>query len=400
MGAYKYFFSLFNAPKDKVLKVVKSLTEEERRLLVKKYGEDFNNTQKVYSLTKKEEKIINERIIRKIKLRLKKIEEDMCLISIEEIFLNEDLKEIKRTMKETKLLKYFQKLFGKELDCFCYDYKQKDKSNINEYYVERVKKRILKNKGISKIKIIKPFSEMFVKYKKQEETYEEFENRLKNIVREIKDKYKKIIYQIYGEELNNIILKHPVETEERKTFTTAYSIIIKKLQIEIRKAKPHKIPKYKPILTLFDEGTTLEEVIDVLKTNENIYTLSKKKYGEDLNMPAEVRTLTVQENHQLYEFYYKVRGIIFREKKIKALIFAKNMYDCPLHKAFGEIYGYNLAYALIIYINFYKYISIKEISEMSESNMGDVLETIEKYEENNFSKTREIYKNENRFKRV
>ena len=324
----------------------------------------------------------------------------MCLISIEEIFLNEDLKEIKRTMKETKLLKYFQKLFGKELDCFCYDYKQKDKSNINEYYVERVKKRILKNKGISKIKIIKPFSEMFVKYKKQEETYEEFENRLKNIVREIKDKYKKIIYQIYGEELNNIILKHPVETEERKTFTTAYSIIIKKLQIEIRKAKPHKIPKYKPILTLFDEGTTLEEVIDVLKTNENIYTLSKKKYGEDLNMPAEVCTHTVQENHQLYEFNYKVRGKIYREKKIKALIFAKNMYDCPLHKAFGEIYGYNLAYALIIYINFYKYISIKEISEMSESNMGDVLETIEKYEENNFSKTREIYKNENRFKRV
>ena len=53
MGTYKYFFSLFNAPKDKVLKVVKSLTEEERRLLVKKYGEDFNNTQKVYSLTKK-----------------------------------------------------------------------------------------------------------------------------------------------------------------------------------------------------------------------------------------------------------------------------------------------------------------------------------------------------------
>ena len=46
---YKPFFSLFNSPKEKVLKVLRSLTFEERKLLYKKYHRDLKNTEIIYN---------------------------------------------------------------------------------------------------------------------------------------------------------------------------------------------------------------------------------------------------------------------------------------------------------------------------------------------------------------
>lgn len=376
---YKPFFSLFKYPKEKVLDVVKSLTFEERKLLIKKYGIKYNNIKIVYNLTEKENKIINERIIRKIKLRLKKIEEDMCLVSISDIFPSDDLNDIKVAMKDENLLTYFQNLFGRDLNYLCYTYR-KEKSNIDKYNIERVKKRLLKNKGIDKVRIIKPFVSLFIKYKKEDETYEEFESRLKDLVYGMKDKYKKVIYMLYNEDLNNIILKHPASPEIRKIFSEAYSVILKKLVRDLQKEKPKKIRKYKSILTLFNNGTTLNEIREKLELNDRIYMLSKKKYGEDLNIPSNIGTLTTKENHELYEYYYKINGIIFKEKKVFAYNSAKNMINSPLHKAFSEIYGCNLAYGLIIYINFSDYLSLNEICHLSEIKIEELLETIEKYE--------------------
>ncbi len=119
---YKPFFSLFNSPKEKVLKVLRSLTFEERKLLYKKYHRDLKNTEIIYNLTEEENKEINERIIRKIRLRLKRIEENMCLISIYDVFPNETLSDIKQAMIQIKLLNYFQKLFGSKLTGLCYTY--------------------------------------------------------------------------------------------------------------------------------------------------------------------------------------------------------------------------------------------------------------------------------------
>lgn len=378
---YKSFFSLFNYPKKKVLNVVKSLTFEERKLLIKKYGEEYNNIEIVYNLTEEENKIINERIIRKIRLRLRKIEENMCLVSINDIFPSDDLNDIKKAMIDTNLLNYFQNLFGNDLNYLCYTYRE-EKSNIDKYNIEKVKKRIIKNKGIDKVRIIKPFVSLFIKYKRKDETYEEFENRLKDVVYGMKDKYKKVIYKLYNEDLNNVILKHPATPEIRKIFSEAYSVILKKLTRDLQIEKPKKIRKYKSILTLFNDGTTLNEIREKLKLNDRIYMLSKKKYGDNLNTPSEVGTLTTKENHELYEYYYKINGIIFREKRVFALISAKNMIDSPIHKAFSEIYGYNLAYGLIIYINFSDYLSLNEICYLSEITIEELLETTLKYETN------------------
>ena len=129
---YKPFFSLFNSPKEKVLKVLRSLTFEERKLLYKKYHRDLKNTEIIYNLTEEENKEINERIIRKIRLRLKRIEENMCLISIYDVFPNETLSDIKQAMIKIKLLNYFQKLFGSKLTGLCYTYKDDSKSNISK----------------------------------------------------------------------------------------------------------------------------------------------------------------------------------------------------------------------------------------------------------------------------
>ncbi len=378
---YKPFFSLFNSPKEKVLKVLRSLTFEERKLLYKKYHRDLKNTEIIYNLTEEENKEINERIIRKIRLRLKRIEENMCLISIYDVFPNETLSDIKQAMIQIKLLNYFQKLFGSKLTGLCYTYKDDSKSNISKENVYRIKQRLAKNKGIHRVRIIRPFVSLFLKYKKLDETYEDFEDRLKIYVNNMSNKYKEVIYSLYNEDLNNVILKHPSSKEDRKIFSEAYSVIIAKLQRDLDTERNRNVRKYEHILTLFDNGTTLEEIRQKLRLNENIYMLSKKKYGEDLNTPSDYGTLSRKENQKLYDFYNKVNGMIFREKRMSAFIMAKNMFDSPVHKAFSEIYGSSLAYALVLYLNFSEYLSLNEICDLSNNDMEDLLKVINNYEE-------------------
>lgn len=378
---YKPFFSLFNSPKEKVLKVLRSLTFEERKLLYKKYHRDLKNTEIIYNLTEEENKEINERIIRKIRLRLKRIEENMCLISIYDVFPNETLSDIKQAMIQIKLLNYFQKLFGSKLTGLCYTYKDDSKSNISKENVYRIKQRLTKNKGIHRVRIIRPFVSLFLKYKKLDETYEDFEDRLKIYVNNMSNKYKEVIYSLYNEDLNNVILKHPSSKEDRKIFSEAYSVIIAKLQRDLDTERNRNVRKYEHILTLFDNGTTLEEIRQKLRLNENIYILSKKKYGEDLNTPSDYGTLSRKENQKLYDFYNKVNGMIFREKRMSAFIMAKNMFDSPVHKAFSEIYGSSLAYALVLYLNFSEYLSLNEICDLSNNDMEDLLKVINNYEE-------------------
>ncbi len=378
---YKPFFSLFNSPKEKVLKVLRSLTFEERKLLYKKYHRDLKNTEIIYNLTEEENKEINERIIRKIRLRLKRIEENMCLISIYDVFPNETLSDIKQAMIQIKLLNYFQKLFGSKLTGLCYTYKDDSKSNISKENVYRIKQRLAKNKGIHRVRIIRPFVSLFLKYKKLDETYEDFEDRLKIYVNNMSNKYKEVIYSLYNEDLNNVILKHPSFKEDRKIFSEAYSVIIAKLQRDLDTERNRNVRKYEHILTLFDNGTTLEEIRQKLRLNENIYMLSKKKYGEDLNTPSDYGTLSRKENQKLYDFYNKVNGMIFREKRMSAFIMAKNMFDSPVHKAFSEIYGSSLAYALVLYLNFSEYLSLNEICDLSNNDMEDLLKVINNYEE-------------------
>ncbi len=378
---YKPFFSLFNSPKEKVLKVLRSLTFEERKLLYKKYHRDLKNTEIIYNLTEEENKEINERIIRKIRLRLKRIEENMCLISIYDVFPNETLSDIKQAMIKIKLLNYFQKLFGSKLTGLCYTYKDDSKSNISKENVYRIKQRLAKNKGIHRVRIIRPFVSLFLKYKKLDETYEDFEDRLKIYVNNMSNKYKEVIYSLYNEDLNNVILKHPSSKEDRKIFSEAYSVIIAKLQRDLDTERNRNVRKYEHILTLFDNGTTLEEIRQKLRLNENIYMLSKKKYGEDLNTPSDYGTLSRKENQKLYDFYNKVNGMIFREKRMSAFIMAKNMFDSPVHKAFSEIYGSSLAYALVLYLNFSEYLSLNEICDLSNNDMEDLLKVINNYEE-------------------
>ncbi len=378
---YKPFFSLFNSPKEKVLKVLRSLTFEERKLLYKKYHRDLKNTEIIYNLTEEENKEINERIIRKIRIRLKRIEENMCLISIYDVFPNETLSDIKQAMIQIKLLNYFQKLFGSKLTGLCYTYKDDSKSNISKENVYRIKQRLAKNKGIHRVRIIRPFVSLFLKYKKLDETYEDFEDRLKIYVNNMSNKYKEVIYSLYNEDLNNVILKHPSSKEDRKIFSEAYSVIIAKLQRDLDTERNRNVRKYEHILTLFDNGTTLEEIRQKLRLNENIYMLSKKKYGEDLNTPSDYGTLSRKENQKLYDFYNKVNGMIFREKRMSAFIMAKNMFDSPVHKAFSEIYGSSLAYALVLYLNFSEYLSLNEICDLSNNDMEDLLKVINNYEE-------------------
>ena len=195
------------------------------------------------------------------------------------------------------------------------------------------------------------------------------------------NKYKEVIYSLYNEDLNNVILKHPSSKEDRKIFSEAYSVIIAKLQRDLDTERNRNVRKYEHILTLFDNGTTLEEIRQKLRLNENIYILSKKKYGEDLNTPSDYGTLSRKENQKLYDFYNKVNGMIFREKRMSAFIMAKNMFDSPVHKAFSEIYGSSLAYALVLYLNFSEYLSLNEICDLSNNDMEDLLKVINNYEE-------------------
>ena len=73
--------------------------------------------------------------------------------------------------------------------------------------------------------------------------------------------------------------------------------------------------------------------------------------------------------------------MIFREKRMSAFIMAKNMFDSPVHKAFSEIYGSSLAYALVLYLNFSEYLSLNEICDLSNNDMEDLLKVINNYEE-------------------
>lgn len=370
---YKNFFTLFNYPKETVLLVVKTLSIYERNLLYKKYGEDFLNTTFVPSLTVKEVNEINERIIRKIRKRLGDLNVKAKIISIEDIFPGEDITDIKASMIDSNTLSYFQNLFDKELDGLCFSYKAGTTySNINKRYIIKVNNSLKRRKGIHNIKIIRPFFSLFLKYKKSNESDEEYENRLRNIVLNMKDKYKNIIYRFYNEDLYNVILKCPGSKEERKLFSEVYSVIINKLKKDKQVQNTRKVKRYRHILTLFNEGTTLDDIKYQLMQNDKIYKLSKKKYGENLDTPSEFGTLSNEENHMLYEHYYRINGMIFREKKALALINSKNMFNSPIHKAFSEIYGFSLAYGLVLCLYFSEYLTLEEISDISNNNLEEL----------------------------
>lgn len=381
VNSYKSFFSLFNYPKEDVLRVVETLKDFERELLYKKYGKDLMNTEFVLNLTEKENETINQRIIRKIRLRLKELEEDLRIVSLTEVFLGETFEDIKEAIEKSGTLSYYQKKFGKDLKGSCCISKKEDsKKSVNRKMKLPVEEKLKEKKGLKRVKLIRPFFSLFEKYKRSDETYEEYESRVRTIVDGLNDKLKKSLYHIYNEDLLNIIQVGSMPREIRINFSQSYGNIVNTLERQNRKYYGiNKIKRYNLILNLFCSGTTLDRVREEIKKNPIVYELSKKKYGEDLSSTSEINSLTRKENQKLYDFYSKLNKRFIRENRFRILNEIKDFVKSDIYMSYSKVYGEKDALGLLMYLNYSEFFSLEEISNITNVSLETLFETINKY---------------------
>lgn len=240
---YTPFFTLFKANYRTVLKIIETLPDKDINLLQKKYGENYLNTTIVAELTEKELKSINQVIIRKIKTRIKLLEEGYEICYITDIFNCKSLEKIKNAIKVTKKQKYFSKIFGENLEKpIIYNRKNLEKSNylLSQEIIKVVEKEIL---GIKKIRIHSPFVDLFIKYKKEDEDYYTFIKRIKAILE--RHRNKKVIadiYTMYGPDLINVLYIGQYKPQDtRLSYLNAYKTIKETLENENNKKEEKEL---------------------------------------------------------------------------------------------------------------------------------------------------------------
>ncbi len=243
LSNYIPFFTLFKTDCETVLKIIETLPDKDIELLQKKYGENYLNITIVDELTEEELKFINQVIMRKIKARIKLLEEGYEICYITDIFNCKSLKKIKNAIKVTKKQKYFTKIFGKNLKKpIIYNRKNLEKSNysLRQEFIKAVEKEIFRTE---RIRIRTPFVDLFIKYKKEDEDYYTFMKRIKAMLE--KHRNKKVIsdiYTMYGPDLVNVLYFGQYKPQDtRLSYISAYKTIKERLENENNKKEEKEL---------------------------------------------------------------------------------------------------------------------------------------------------------------
>lgn len=302
------FFNKFNHPKDKVLLVISTYPLRDKILLYKRYGKSYNGPLNTFEIL-----FINETILHKLQKALDSLDVTRKLVYLRDI-INEDEELIITVSKKCDLYDYLSNKFGKDLkQPILISYKNIDNAIYREKK-EKLQREIQKFKGIHRIKLIKPFHEKFIKFKRADESYEDFAKRVNKIVfAHLNETLLGEVKLTYNENLLNVIDCGRYKKGETHTerLLKAYNIV--KLYLIKQNERVNNPRHYSPVESILREDINLEELlVELAKINVRTLELMKLKYGEDYQHPSVVATLSKEDNKYLTD------TILYARKRIRA----------------------------------------------------------------------------------
>lgn len=302
------FFSKFDNPKEEVLLVINTFPLRDKVLLYKKYGKNSKENVNTYETT-----FINETILPKLYRSLSKLGISREFIYLRDI-IDEDEELICMISKKCNLYKYLAERFGCDLKQPMLIYSKYKKRAISKEKKEIIIRDINKHKGIKRVEIIKPFHERFIKFKRNDESYEDFVKRINEIVySHLNEILLNEVILTFNENLLNVLDygRYAKGEDHTKKLLKAYNLIKYFLINQNKKiANPRH---YAPIESILKDNICLEELLEELaKINIRTVELLKLKYGEDYLHPNLLETLSKEDNK------YLTSAISVAKKRIKA----------------------------------------------------------------------------------
>lgn len=289
------FYEKFDEPKEKIKLIIETLPLRDKILLYKRFSKNYDGT-----VNTSEKAFINETIIVKIRRNSKKLGKTREIIYIRDI-IDVDEETLIIASKKCELYKYLSEKFS-------YDLKgpMLISSKLKDQAISKEKKQIImreveKINNIQKVKLIKPFHEKFIKFKREDETYEDFVKRINKIVfAHLNPTLLNEIKLTYNENLLGVldIGRYKKGEEHNKNIIKAYNIIKDYLKKQNQQANNPK--RYSSIENILKETIKLKELLEELsRISQRTIELMKLKYGEDYTNPNVIMTLTREENKYL-----------------------------------------------------------------------------------------------------
>ncbi len=365
-----FFSQLSEYPINQVLEIIKTIPIEDINLLKKKYGNDFTNIERV-ELTKEESLQINTRIVHNIRRKLEKLNTTHKLFYISDEFNGYSLEEIKSALERTNTIKYASNIYGEDLSNPVLI-----RRDMPGAFAVTIKERVtkaLKNKmNLNKVILIKPFYEIFIKYKKTNETYEDFITRVNNLCKQKLDNIElEILKKKYGEEYNNIVYHGQITLEEQNVF---FHKITPKIKHYLSYEPKERTTTYKSFIDRLPVGTTKEEIEEVLKTvSDRELNTIKSMLGENLDAPLNICSYPLTTVKRVGASVRRIRNKIMISRHNKVLEIIKNKRS--EYTFINEMCGEKLAIAIILYT--YSDFSKEAIEDYTGINEENILNGIE-----------------------
>lgn len=329
---YKSLESILNSDLVTIKKIMTVLSEFEQSMIYKKYGNDLNDlTNK--NLLDEENRYIGTILIKKMKRILCLLENGYEIYNLYGLL---DTNEIDISLLNEKDKDKLYKIFGKNLDKG-YLLNSIEKEN---FFFDKdcltIQRKLLKQSVKTK-KDIKSFFALFEDCKKENETQEEFEQRVKETLKKLKEENLKIIYKKYGEDLKSINSSTKYETKD--FFRHSYYLI--KYYLNKEEPKPRKFK------TLFERlnayGTHKEILIALAYLTDEEKDVLRKYFGFTLNARPEQGMADSDAQDLIKSVIDKTVRIIIKNKSNEThmkIITLKNIRKLTLTDEFKELSKY------------------------------------------------------------
>ena len=381
---YKSIYLTFNTNKEQMKIVMSLLDERDRNLLYKKYGETLEDNTNKPDLTLDENKYIGTILSKRIKRIIYKLNNGYEIIEFFDLFSDipkETLLNRFKTLSDTQKNEWFI-LFDNDLTKKILLNKNEIEKILNSE-VRKVSIRTLYGKEFKTKEKFTPFYDLFLDFKRENESIKEFETRVNEAFNNIKEEYKELTYKKYGKDLRN--------TENHGQFTKDDSKkIFRYVYYSIRYylTKEKKDRKGKTIMErLANHGTHKEILIALSNLEKEELEVLKNHYGLTLcNRPLEFE-ISRKEQVEIKYVLDKVCRIMMKNKSIETGLTSdklrkiRSIMFTPIFKELSKIYDKKILYAYLICLK-YPELSEETIYKITTVNLSEVKEYIYEIENN------------------
>ena len=379
---YKGIFNQLKADREEVLKAIDMLKSEDKEILQKKFGKNYEELNEV---SVEINTIINTRIIVYIRRNIKRLREGKHIKItdfVEDTRNMEVIKErVEAMLPEEK--KRLTTLFGEDLTKE-FIWVNPNSPILNKNIINKLndKKRVVKKKG----RPIKELTKSLLKFKREGETKEEFTLRIKEAINTLTDEEKELLIRKYGKDLKNT--KSEILSEE-ESLRLVHTI---KYKIRWQLVKQNKVREYKSILDRCDEFEKyyFDEFFSSLTSEEQ--NLLKKVYGENLDKPLKKGTISKAELNEINSivckferFAIKKYKCIYPSVKLRTLLEMNRVLSRDKYEEIKDVYGKMEALAIITYIYKSSYATLEEIETVTNVKKEDILKLAKEYLESEYS---------------